>query len=73
MKGMIQQTGVLILLSYIYDINFKETLEFIKEENYIDRIFGKFDFKDEETKKQIENLRKILLRYVKLRVRKNRG
>lgn len=72
MKEMIHQIGVLILLSYIYDINFKETLEFVKEENYIDKIFGKFNFKDEETKKQIEMLRQILLRYVKLRV-KNRG
>lgn len=62
--------GLLILLSYIYDINFKETLEIINKENYVDRILDRFDFKDEQTKEQIEKLKKILLRFIRLSLRK---
>ncbi len=63
--------GLLILLSYIYDINFKETLEIINKENYVNRILDRFDFKDEETKEQMEKLKKILLRFIRLSLRKN--
>ena len=62
--------GLLILLSYIYDINFKETLEIIKKEDYVDKILNRFDFKDEKAKEKIENLRKILTRYIRLNIRK---
>ena len=62
--------GLLILLSYIYDINFKETLEIVEKEKYVDRILERFDFKDEKTKEQMENLRKILLRFIRLSLRK---
>lgn len=62
--------GLLILLSYIYDINFKETLEIINKENYVNRILDRFDFKGEQTKEQIEKLKKILLRFIRLSLRK---
>ena len=63
--------GLLILLSYIYDINFKETLRIINKEDYVNKILNRFEFKDDKTKEQIENLRKILLRYIKLSLRKS--
>lgn len=62
--------GLLILLSYIYDINFKETLEIIRKEDYVNKILNRFDFKDEETKEKMENLRKILLRFIRLSFKK---
>lgn len=62
--------GLLILLSYIYDINFKETLEIIRKEDYVNKILNRFDFKDEETKEKMENLRKILLRFIRLSLKK---
>ena len=62
--------GLLILLSYIYDINFKETLEIINKEDYVNKILNRFDFKDEKTKEQVENLKKILLRFIRLSLRK---
>lgn len=62
--------GLLILLSYIYDINFKETLEIVNQEDYVNKILSRFEFKNEETKKQIENLRKIILKHIRLRLRK---
>ena len=62
--------GLLILLSYIYDINFKETLGIINEEDYVNRILNRFDFKDEETKEKIEKLKNILLKFIRLSLRK---
>lgn len=62
--------GLLILLSYIYDINFKETLEMVREEDYVNKILNRFDFKEEETKEKMENLRKILLRFIRLSLKK---
>ena len=61
---------LLILLSYIYDINFRETLEIIDKENYVNKILNRFDFKDEKTKEQIEELKKILLKFIKTSLRK---
>ena len=54
-----------MLLSYIYDINFRETLEIIDKENYVNKILNRFDFKDEKTKEQIEELKEILLKFIK--------
>lgn len=62
--------GVLILLSYIYDINFKEALSIVYKENFVKRILDRFNFKDEKTKKQMENLEEILQRNIILRLRK---
>lgn len=57
--------GVVIVLSYIFDINFKETLKIIYDENFVDHILKRFDFKDEVTKEKISNLRVILQRFIK--------
>lgn len=62
--------GLLILLSYIYDINFKETLEIVQKEDYANKILDRFNFKDVETKEKIENLRRILLKFIRLSLRK---
>ena len=62
--------GLLILLSYIYDINFKETLEIIEKEGYVNKILNRFDFKDEETKNKMKNLREILLKFIRLSLKK---
>lgn len=62
--------SLLILLSYIYDINFRETLEMIDKEDYVNKILNRFNFKDEKTKKQIEDLKEILLRFIKISLRK---
>lgn len=38
--------SLIINFGYIYDINFKETLKIIKEENYYDKIFERINHKD---------------------------
>ena len=62
--------GVLILLSYIYDINFWNTLKIISDANYAEKIISRFEFKDEETKEKIEKLKDILFRYIKINLKK---
>ena len=57
--------GLFMLLSYVYDINFKETLQMIKKENYINKILSRFNFKDEIIKEQVNKFRDILNKYVK--------
>ena len=53
------------IISFIYDINFKESLEIIKEQNYIKRIIERFDFKNQQTKAQIKEIEKISEEYLK--------
>ena len=61
------KTNMDIIISwfaYIYDFNFKESLLKIKNEDYINKIFNRIKPKEEETKKQLENVRKIALVYI---------
>ena len=51
---------VLLLISFVFDINFKESMRIIKEQNYINKILNRFDFKDEDTIKKIEEIRTIV-------------
>lgn len=64
-----RKSGADILVShfnYVYDLNFKETKQVIKENKYIDKLYERFTFKDKKTmerykevyrlaKQQIEN------------------
>ena len=53
------------MLGYLFDINFKSSLEIIKQENYIDRMVHRFKFKDENTQKIVlaagEQMKKYIL------------
>lgn len=57
--------GLFMLLSYVYDINLKETFEIIEKEDYINKILDRFNFKDNETNEQVEVFRNILNKYIK--------
>ena len=57
--------GLFMLLSYVYDINFKETLKIIEKENYINKILDRFNFRDEITKEQVNKFKDILNKYIK--------
>lgn len=54
----------MIVLCLIFDINFKKTFEIIQEEKAIDTILKRFDFKNEETRNKIEEIHKIINKYV---------
>ena len=52
-------TSVDYWVSYVaqyYDLNFKETWQIMKEENYISRIIKRLDYKDKDTREKMEIL-----------------
>lgn len=62
---------VVVNIAFIFDYNFKENYEIIKKENYIEKTINRFNFKKEETKKQIELIRKIANEYIDDQIKKN--
>ena len=62
-----RRTSADILVShfcYIYDLNFAITRKIIKENNYIDQLYKRFKFNDEETMKRFNNIYKISKEYI---------
>ena len=52
------------ILGFVYDIYFKESYEIIKQNNYINRLIDRFDYKVLETKDKIENMRQVLNNWI---------
>ena len=52
------------VLAFLFDINFKESYEIVKNNNYINILIDRFDYKDLETKKRIEEIRIIMNNYI---------
>ena len=53
------QTSAEILVThfaYVYDFNFKQSLEIIKEHNYLDKLYGRFNFNNEDTREKIQEI-----------------
>lgn len=44
---------------FVYDLNFKETKQIIKQNQYIDKLYERFTFKDEETIKRYKEIYKL--------------
>ena len=44
---------------FVYDLNFKETKQIIKENQYIDKLYQRFTFKDEKTIKRYNEIYKL--------------
>lgn len=62
-----RETSADILVShfaYVYDFNFKETLEVIKQNNYIDKLYKRFIFNDKETMKKFNNIYETAKKYL---------
>lgn len=60
---------VIQILSFIFDINYKSSFKIIKEENYIEKIINQFEFKNEETKQEISNLKTEANEYIEKRLK----
>ena len=60
--------NVISIIAFIYDMNFKPSFEILKKENYINRILDRFNVKDEKTKKEIEEIRKISNKYIEQKI-----
>ena len=62
-----RKTSADILVShfcYVYDLNFPETREIIKENKYIDKLYQRFIFNDTETFKRFETIYKLAKEYI---------
>ena len=57
----------LCILVFVFDINFKETLSIIEKENYVNALIDRFTYNKEDTKSKMENIRNILISYMKNR------
>lgn len=57
--------GMICLFSFIFDLNFEFSKKSIAEGNYINDILNRFDFKNEQTKMQIEEIKKISNEFLK--------
>ena len=56
---------VISVISFIFDMNFKESFKILEKEGYINKILDRFDFKDKETKINIEEIRNMANKYIK--------
>jgi len=55
-------------IAFIFDLNFKESLEFVKENDIINKMFGRINYKNEETIKTMNTLKKFAIEYVNSKV-----
>lgn len=56
---------MICLISFIFDLNFDYSKRVILKENYINDMLDRFNFKNEETKIQINEIRNIVNEYLK--------
>lgn len=56
--------NVLIVVALIFDMNFIESFKIINDNDYINKILDRFDFKDKETKEKMEEIREIANKYI---------
>lgn len=52
------------VLAFIFDLNFKESYEIVKEYNYVDILIDRFKYNNLETKSRMENIRNIMNEYI---------
>ncbi len=55
---------VLCIIAFIFDINFKESFEIIKNKNYINNILNRFEYINKETKEKVEIIKENVNNYI---------
>lgn len=63
-----QLAGVICIIGFIFDINYKQSLIIIKENDYINQILNRFNFKRQDTKYKIDKIRKISNNYIDTKI-----
>lgn len=62
-----RKTSADILVShfaYVFDFNFNQTLKAIKQNNYLEKLYKRFVFKDKETMKRYNEIYEIAKKYI---------
>ena len=52
------------ILAFIFDLNFDISLKYVKENNYIDILIDRIEYKNETTKRKMEDIRKCAKDYL---------
>lgn len=52
------------VLAFLFDLNFKESYKIVKDNDYINILIDRFNYKDLETKRKIEEIRNIMNNYI---------
>ena len=55
----------------LFDLNFKYSFEIMYNEDYINKIIDKFDFKNQDTKENVKKIKEELNNYIKLQLKNN--
>lgn len=56
------------ILAFTFDLNFDVTYKIVKENDYINVLIDRFDYKDKETKERVENIREIINKFVEEKI-----
>ena len=67
-KNSLPADRLVIFIGFIFDINFKYDFKILSQKDYINKILDKFNFKDEDTKIQMKNIRDIANKYIKQKI-----
>lgn len=51
-------------IAFIFDLNFDISLKYVKDKNYIDILVDRIDYKNQETKERMEEIRKCAKKYI---------
>lgn len=62
---------IVVHVAFIYDLNFEESFKILKENNYINKIFDRFNFEKEETRIQMEKIQKVANDYINDQIKEN--
>ncbi len=57
------------ILAFTFDLNFDVTYKIVKENDYINILIDRFDYKDKETKSRMENIRTIINKFIDERIK----
>ena len=56
------------VIAFIFDLYFDVSLQYIKEKGYVDILVDRIQYKNDITKKQMEDIRKCAKEYVNNRI-----
>lgn len=52
-------------IAFIFDLNFEVSLKYVEENGYIDKLIDRIEYKNEDTKQKMEQIRKCAKEYVR--------
>ena len=59
----------LCVIAFIYDLNFNVSLKFVKENDYVNKLINRLEYKNSITKSQIEKIRECALKYIENKIK----